>query len=464
MDFEKGLISSIVRDGFEYFLEQEVNGKIFSSDCRRVIDYLGRYWRKFGKTPSFEVLAHHSGYDFSNEANAPIGHWLDHLKKKYQHSLILKASKEIYDDVTINGNPDNSIELIGKLNAEINSLENESSIICNMTDKDRYDRAMQKIWGGLNLVPTLWPQMDEKIGGGFRAGDLAVIAARPAVGKTMILLLMCIAAWKAGKRVLLASTEMTEEALRFRFIFLAGMYDSLGKLRRGMISNQTHEWIKTQMESCEKTGEAERFKVLSSNGSLNTQLETIEAKIAIFKPDLLAIDGAYLLRSNAIKEQDRFRRIAEIYDRLKAVSKKNELATVTTTQLNRGNQKGGKASKVDLERLAFADNVGMVADYVFFATQSDELKTQKKIAIEPGKLREGHDYEDLILNWDFEGQNFTEVPKITKEMVANFEAYSNELKKKFGKSEDSIQKSAPQKTNSRIKSNKGFMDSLPPED
>lgn len=50
-------------------------------------------------------------------------------------------------------------------------------------------------------VPTGWPDLDEKLGGGMSAGSLVIVGARPSVGKTSAALGMALAAAHAGRRL-----------------------------------------------------------------------------------------------------------------------------------------------------------------------------------------------------------------------------------------------------------------------
>ena len=43
-------------------------------------------------------------------------------------------------------------------------------------------------------VPTGWPDLDDKLGGGMRAASLVIVGARPSVGKTSAALGMVLAA------------------------------------------------------------------------------------------------------------------------------------------------------------------------------------------------------------------------------------------------------------------------------
>ena len=60
-------------------------------------------------------------------------------------------------------------------------------------------------------VPTGIKQIDDMTGGGFKATNFVVIGARPAVGKSALMLSMAISAASQGRKILYISLEMSDE-------------------------------------------------------------------------------------------------------------------------------------------------------------------------------------------------------------------------------------------------------------
>lgn len=78
--------------------------------------------------------------------------------------------------------------------------------------------------------------MDMALNGGFKAGQVIVLAARPSVGKTAVMLQMAKSAAAAGNPVTIFSLEMTAEELGERLLF------STGKVRPFELSQGTMQW------------------------------------------------------------------------------------------------------------------------------------------------------------------------------------------------------------------------------
>ena len=59
-------------------------------------------------------------------------------------------------------------------------------------------------------VPTGWPDLDDKLGGGMRAGSLVIVGARPSVGKTSAALGMVLSAAQEGLPAVFVSLEQSQ--------------------------------------------------------------------------------------------------------------------------------------------------------------------------------------------------------------------------------------------------------------
>ena len=62
----------------------------------------------------------------------------------------------------------------------------------------------------LGQLPTGWPDLDEKLGGGMRAGSLVIVGARPSVGKTSAALGMALAAAQEKLPTVFATLEQSQ--------------------------------------------------------------------------------------------------------------------------------------------------------------------------------------------------------------------------------------------------------------
>src|SRR5690606_35835568 len=93
---------------------------------------------------------------------------------------------------------------------------------------------LQAAKGGITGVPSGFPDLDEMTGG-FQAGDLIILAARPSMGKTSIVVGMALhAAIVHQIPVAIFSLEMSKEQIVQRMLCHEGIVD-LGRLLRGRL-------------------------------------------------------------------------------------------------------------------------------------------------------------------------------------------------------------------------------------
>ena len=197
----------------------------------------------------------------------------------------------------------------------------------------RYERK-QAITG----VPTSYHKLDEMTAG-FQPGDLIIIAARPSMGKTSLVMNTVQNASTEHKvPALVFSLEMSKESLCERLLCSQARVDSQ-KLRGGFL--ETRDWVQITKAASE-ISEAPIY--IDDTGS-PTLLE-IRAKGRrwrsnpnIFKtPDqlgMIVIDYLQLIQGRVSKDDNRQREIAEISRGLKGLAKELKVPIIALSQLNR---------------------------------------------------------------------------------------------------------------------------------
>lgn len=118
-------------------------------------------------------------------------------------------------------------ELIGwagsfadNLRKEVDTSKNVQHIstVLNNLGEQIETKQKEKAAGKMLRVPTGFYTLDYLTFGGFNNGNLVILAARPSVGKTAVMLQFARAAANAGKAVNLYNLEMTNTELAQRFL------------------------------------------------------------------------------------------------------------------------------------------------------------------------------------------------------------------------------------------------------
>jgi replicative DNA helicase len=166
---------------------------------------------------------------------------------------------------------------------------------------------------------------------GFNAGDLVIIAARPAMGKTALVLNMALKNIEANKGVVIFSLEMPSSQLMLRLLS-AKTSIPLQDLRKGSLSDQ--QW--TILTSAFDELNTKKLWV-DDNGSLNiNQLRARVRKLAQ-NPDnnisMIIIDYLQLMQGTGTK--DRHQEVSEISRGLKMLAREIDIPIIALSQLNR---------------------------------------------------------------------------------------------------------------------------------
>ncbi len=185
-------------------------------------------------------------------------------------------------------------------------------------------------------LPTGFSGYD-RLTGGLRAGQLIILAARPAMGKTSMFLSMAQHMATSAKAVVcIFSLEMSKEELGLRFLSGMARIDSK-RLKIGRIADR--EWQRLA-GAADQLSKSKIF--IDDSGDLTVmdirsrcrRLVAVEKKV-----DLIVVDYLQLMKgSKAAQKGDgsREREISEISRNLKNLAKELKVPIIALSQLNRG--------------------------------------------------------------------------------------------------------------------------------
>jgi replicative DNA helicase len=180
-------------------------------------------------------------------------------------------------------------------------------------------------------LPSGYHQLDE-LTSGFQNGEMIILAGRPSMGKTSILLNMAAhMAVVEQAPVALFSLEMSKEQIAQRLLASHARFD-LKRMRRGMISAE--DWTKLQLSA----GDLDQAPVFIDDSATLTILQ-LRAKARRLKAayNVQCVLGDYLqLMSYAGRASSRHEQISEISRGIKALARELNIPVIAAAQLNRG--------------------------------------------------------------------------------------------------------------------------------
>jgi len=189
---------------------------------------------------------------------------------------------------------------------------------------------------GRTLLRTGFRDIDGAVGG-FAHGEMIVVAGRPAMGKTALVLSMLR---RMERRTLLASLEMPADEIGRRLLAMdSGV--NLAMLTTAHIESEseTEAARKRRVDEQERaysalwrTANGPAFPWLTVTDETRT-LPKLSAMIARIKPEIVAVDHVGLMQGPG---KSGYERLTELSHGLKALAMQYEVPVIVVSQLNRG--------------------------------------------------------------------------------------------------------------------------------
>lgn len=147
---------------------------------------------------------------------------------------------------------------------------------------------------GTHGIYTGLAGFDNYLPAGITPGQLGVLLAYPAIGKSWMALYLAVQAWKNGKSPLIVSLEMTEAEVRNRVFTIIGQgIWSHRKLSKGEVEmDMFKKWMGKTFDG------KPSIHIISNDGMGEVSPSILRGKIDQYKPDIVFVDYLNLMTSN----------------------------------------------------------------------------------------------------------------------------------------------------------------------
>ena len=256
-----------------------------------------------------------------------------------------------------------------------------------------YIERMKKL-GNKHLIgeTTGFEDLDRKTTG-FNEGDLIIIAARPAMGKTALVLNMALKNVEAQKGVIFFSLEMPAEQLMLRML-AAKTSIPLQNLRKGDMNDNEWSQLSGAFEDLNK-----KKLFVDDGGSINiNQLRARVRKLAQNEDNnisLVIIDYLQLMQGTGGK--DRHQEVSDISRGLKMLAREMKIPIIALSQLNRGVESRPDKRPM-LSDLRESGAIEQDADIIMFVYRDDVYKERDEARKEKEAKDKGEEYKSSFVN------------------------------------------------------------------
>jgi replicative DNA helicase len=281
-------------------------------------------------------------------------------------------------------------------------VQSSKSVVSRFIDstQERFSRQ-----GQLSGITSGFHRLDQMTDG-FQYGELAIIAARPSIGKTAIAIAIAKAAGiDARIPTLFISLEMSDESIVRRMVSTIGTIP-MQDIKTGQLDQGGMKAMSTA--SAKIANSPIHFVSGSSVSNIATITAVIRRAVRKWGVKLVLVDYLQKIHGSRAAEKKTYE-IAEVSGRLKGVASDTQTAVVALAQLNRESEKD-KGRVPRLTDLADSGQIERDADLVLLLNR-ERHEAQGEAVIAIAKQRDGEC--GLVPLW-YDGQycRFTDPPPI----------------------------------------------------
>lgn len=307
---------------------------------------------------------------------------------------------------TIKVSPTNLKEQIRALQEELEVLhdkrQEKSKTLAEIAkeNKDNYfkEREVKPLYIGFDKLDDLL--------GGLEGGDMIVIGARPAVGKSALVTQITSNLAKQGKRIGFYNLEMQNKQVYERFV-VSESGIALTRLRRAIkfLGDEEEKFNKAN-ETLEK---AENI-VITSGGAKS--VSDIRSESRHMDYDIIIIDYLQLLKAESTYRGNRAAEVGEISRSIKNLAMELNIPIIALSQLNRVSEMK-ETKEPTMAELREAGNIEQDASVIMLMWNLDsDDRTKKGCKIE--KNRQGNTGK-VVMRFNGDLMKFEETNETVKE-------------------------------------------------
>lgn len=409
---EKGFISKLIETkDFKVLKDQQIQPFFLTGDNRRVFQYISDIFKETGEVPTQRVLSqkfpsytlevHTVGSVETVGTDESLLYWCKELRTKAKHNKMADITEEVAK-LLDEGNTEEAYALMkqGVWKIEDEIVESSSVDITKNTEDRKQAYLERKQNKGMIGISTGIPHLDYILKGLIKE-TLTTLIANTGVGKTWFLVLLGAYAQLNNLKVCCFITEMSTELMQDRFeaMLFGMMYGNFNynNFKSGSLDteteNQYFEFLEDDLPKLEPL-------IIETATGISSVVSVIERE----KPDLVLVDGAYLMEDEQGAKDD-WLRVTHITRDLKKTAKNWHIPIVINTQADKNTS---KKTGPELGSIMYTQSIGQDSDNVLALFRDEIMFNDKEMGIKVLKQREGV-LGKVIISWDFDKMDFKSI-------------------------------------------------------
>lgn len=349
-DNEYRLVSKVIADRVIIpVIEQGIQDDwIVDDELRRVWKFVREHYANYREVPSIIAVTD----NFPNFRAIKVEDGLDYLIDKmveFRRNRLTRNGLELVVDKMTQNDHEAALTEMSKTVTLVNAQGVVGTTHIDVT------KHAEKFWEDYETlqnhkllgVPTGFEKIDEATAG-LQGGQLITMIAPPKTGKSQIALRIAANVHEAGLTPMYQSFEMNNHEQEQRYLAMAAHVSS-NRLRRGKLTASEEDRAR---DFTEELKDKHPFHFVDAINGLT--IDSLVAKAEQLNPDVLFVDGVYLMLDQVTGEANTPQALTNITRGLKRVAQKLDIPVVITTQTLLWKMRGGKVT---------ADSIGYSSSF-----------------------------------------------------------------------------------------------------
>jgi replicative DNA helicase len=405
VDNEVRLISKVVLDRYlDPVTQRGVNQDWFNNpDCKQVWKFVIKHHSAYGEVPTGVTVKE----NFPTFRLLKVEDSLEYLADQFAaHRRSTSVYRLMQNGVQAVQDPNAYEDVIALLRTGLAELDSDvtstSDLDITISSPDRYDNylALKNNPGGLLGVSTSFPTIDEATAG-LQGGQLVTIIAPPKCGKSMLLLKIAMHTHERGLKPVFQSFEMSNSEQQQRFDAMKAEI-SHNRLRRGILTGPEEERYKEML--AELDGKHPFVMTDAVNG---TTVSSLAAKVSAHNPDIVFVDGVYLMLDEVTGESNTPQALTNITRSLKRMAQRLDKPVVISTQTLLWKMKG---NAVTANSVGYSSSFFQDSDVMLGLERIEDDDDRRRLKIVASR---NCGPAEVDLEWDWENGRFNELARVS---------------------------------------------------
>jgi replicative DNA helicase len=349
-DNEHRLVSKVIRDrDINPALQRNVTDSWFlDDDNKKVWAFVRKHYGEYSEVPTATTVKDHYPNYKVLDVQDNIEYLLDTMVD-FRRRLLTRQGLETAIGELQENNHDAALLA---MEATITRVNEQGVLGTHEVDLSKNTEQRYKDYQALQNqqflgIPTGFEKIDEATAG-LQGGQLITVIAPPKTGKSQIALQIAINTHQLGKTPMFQSFEMNNHEQQQRHDAMRA-HISHGRLRRGkLLPEEETRYIDT-LNEMEKQ---HSFHLVDAVNGIT--VSALSAKIEQCKPDIVFVDGVYLMLDEITGEMNTPQAITNITRALKRLAQRIDKPIVITTQTLLWKMRAGKVT---------ADSIGYSSSF-----------------------------------------------------------------------------------------------------